>query len=338
MPPSSGSTVTALGEFALIERLRRLVPTTGEGVVLGIGDDAAVLRFGGEALATCDIQVEGVHFTWDLSAPPDVGWRALAVNLSDIAAMAGTPRYALISLALPPATLVATVDGIYTGLAEISSTHGVVIVGGNLSATSGPLVIDITLLGEADRVVGRAGARPGDDVWVTGTVGKAAAGLFVLRHPDLWAPRTQVLAAAYRRPVPRIAAGRALGHAAGVSAMIDTSDGTATDLVHLVEASAVGVRLDLDRLPVPDGLDAVAHAAGRDPAAWALSGGEDYELLFSAAPAFADAAGSLARTLDVPLTRIGEILPRDKGRWIADRDGRRWPLQATGWDHFRPQE
>ncbi len=335
MQPSAGSTVAALGEQALIERLRRLVPTTDPGVLLGIGDDAAVLRFAGQVLATCDIQVEGVHFLPDLCTPADVGWRALAVNLSDIAAMGGLPRFALISLALPPATSLTTVDGIYCGLGEGATTYGVTIAGGNLSGISGPLVIDVTLLGEAERVVRRAGARPGDGVWVTGTVGKAAAGLFVLRHPALQAPGIDALAQAYRRPLPRVAAGRALGKTAAVTAMIDTSDGTATDLLHLVEASGVGVRLELDRVPVHDGVDAVARVAGRDPASWILGGGEDYELLFTTAPAFDAGAADLARTIGVPLTRIGEVLPLAAGRWIVDSTGRRTPLESSGWDHFR---
>jgi thiamine-monophosphate kinase len=335
MQPSAGSTVAALGEQALIERLRRLVPTADPGILLGIGDDAAVLRFAGQVLATCDIQVEGVHFLPDLSLPADVGWRALAVNLSDIAAMGGLPRFALVSLALPPATALTTADALYSGLGDCATTYGVTIAGGNLSGISGPLVIDITLLGEADRVIRRTGARPGDGVWVTGAVGKASAGLFVLRHPGLKAPGTDALAHAYRRPLPRVAAGRALGKTAAVTAMIDTSDGTVTDLLHLVEASDVGVRLELDRVPVADGVDAVARAAGRDPTPWILGGGEDYELLFTAAPAFDSGAADLARTVGVRLTRIGEILPLGAGRWIVDSTGRQTPLASSGWDHFR---
>ncbi len=335
MQPSPGNTIAPLGELALIERLRRLVPTAGRGVTVGVGDDTAVLQFDGQVLATCDVQVEGVHFVLDLCRPADIGWRALAVNLSDIAAMGGTPRFGLVSLAMPPDTLLTTVDGIYTGIAELASTHGVVIVGGNLSGTSGPLVIDLTLLGDAGRVVRRAGARPGEGVWVTGTVGKAGAGLYVLRHPEVRAPGADTLVDAYRRPVPRVEAGRALANTAAVTAMIDTSDGTASDLLHLVEASGVGVRLDLGRVPLAEGLPALAHAAGRDPAAWALGGGEDYELLFAAGPAFDVGAPDFARTIGVPLTRIGEILPLDEGRWVVERGGRRVPLQASGWDHFR---
>ncbi len=338
MPPSSGRpevTVAEVGEFALIERLRRLVPVTGPGVVIGIGDDAAVVQVSGQVLATCDVQVEGVHFTRDLSMPPDIGWRALAVNLSDIAAMGGTPRYALVSLLLPPEIRVDVLDGVYTGLAEIASSHGVTVVGGNVSRTSGPLVIDVTLLGEARRVLTRAGARPGNGVWISGSVGKAAAGLFLLRHHEMRAPDADTLAAAYRRPVPRVAMGQALARMRTVTAMIDTSDGTARDLLHITDASGVGVRLDLDRLPLAPGMAAAARAAGRDPTAWALGGGEDYELLFTADQGFETSAAAVERAAGVPLTRIGEILRSEDGRWLARGDGSRTPLVPTGWDHFR---
>src|SRR5437879_3570937 len=160
MPRSPDSTVASIGEFGLIARLRRLVPTGGPGVVLGVGDDAAVLRFAGPVVATCDVQVEGVHFTWDLCGADDVGWRAIAVDLRDIDAVGGTPRFVLVSLVLPPDTGIATVEGIYTGIAAASSAHAVVVAGGNLSRTPGPLAIDVTALGDAGRVVARTGAAP----------------------------------------------------------------------------------------------------------------------------------------------------------------------------------
>lgn len=338
VPARPEPTVAAVGEFALIERLRRLVPATGPDVVRGIGDDTAVVRLSGQVLATCDVQVEGVHFTRDLCTPADIGWRALAVNLSDIAAMGGAPRYALISLLLPPEMPVSTLDGVYAGLAEIASAYDVIVVGGNVSRTSGPFAIDVALLGETRRVLGRAGARPGDGVWVTGSVGKAAAGLFLLRHPEVHVPHAGDLMAAYRRPVPRIEVGQALAGMEAVSAMIDTSDGTASDLLHLADASGVGARLDLDRLPLAAGIASAARAAGRDATAWALGGGEDYELLFTAAAAFETSTADLGRTLGVSVTRIGDILRPEDGRWIAGRGGSRVPLVPTGWDHFRDTE
>ena len=338
MPPSPSkpeATVAEIGEFPLIERLRRLVPAAGPGVIVGIGDDAAVVELSERALATCDVQVEGVHFTREMCTPADIGWRALAVNLSDIAAMGGIPRYALVSLLLPPEMPVGILEGVYAGMAEIASQHGVAVVGGNISRTSGPLAIDVTLLGDGLRILRRGGARPHDGVWVTGSVGKAAAGLFLLRHPEMKVPGAEALTGAYCRPVPRVGTGQALASAGTVTAMIDTSDGTASDLLHLVDASGVGVRLDLERLPVDRGVVAAARAAGRDPMAWALGGGEDYELLFTARPEFEASAASLTRTAGVPLTRIGEILRHEDGRWMTGRDGTRTRLVPAGWDHFR---
>ena len=334
MTRAHGESVASIGEFALIDRLRRLVPTGGPGVTVGLGDDAAVVTFAGPVVVTCDIQVEGVHFTWALSAPGDVGWRAVAVNLSDIAAMGGTPRFVLISLALPADTPVDTVEEMYRGIAEITASYAVVVAGGNLSGTPGPLVIDVAALGDAGRPLTRAGARPGHRVWVTGEAGKAAAGRFLAGRTGIRVPGMDALIAAYRRPTPRVEAGRRLGGVREVGAMIDTSDGTASDLLHVVEASGVGVRLDAARLPVPQGLVDAAHEAGCDPAAWMLAGGEDYELLFTADPGFDALAPGLAATLNLPLTSIGEILPKADGRWIVDRDGRRRPLAPQGWDHF----
>lgn len=326
-----------LGEFALIERLRSIVPGGGAGVILGIGDDTAVLQPGTLVLATCDVQVEGIHFTRDLCTPADVGWRALAVNVSDIAAMGGVPRYALVSLLIPASAGSAALEDLYGGMAELARLQGVAVVGGNVSATPGPLVVDVTVLGEAERPVLRRGAQPGDGVWITGHAGKAAAGRFLLEHPDTTVPARETLEAAYRRPVPRVAAGRALGALAGsglLTAMIDTSDGTASDLLHLADASQVGVRLDAARLPVPAGLPEAARAAGVAGDTWTLGGGEDYELLFTAGTAFDARADEVAAAAGVGITRVGDVLPEREGRWVTTAAGERRPLRAAGWDHL----
>ncbi len=334
MARARDNSVAAAGEFALIDRLRRIVPTAGPGLTLGIGDDAAVLSFAGPVVATCDIQVEGVHFTRALCEPADIGWRAIAVNLSDIAAMGGTPRFVLVSLALPGGTPVRAVEELYRGIAEISAAYALVVAGGNLSSTAGPMVIDVTALGDADGAVTRAGARPGDRVWISGEVGKSAAGRFLAEHRAAGIADRTALVSAFRRPTPRVEAGKALGRDPAVSAMIDTSDGTAGDLIHVADASRVGVRVDAARLPIPPGLAEAARAARADPLTWALEGGEDYELLFTASAEFDGTAAGHADRLRVPLTCIGEILPEAEGRWIIERDGRERPLLARGWDHF----
>jgi len=333
--PAAGQ--PALGEFALIERLRSIVPGGGAGVIVGIGDDTAVLQPGTLVLATCDVQVEGIHFTRDLCTPADVGWRALAVNVSDIAAMGGVPRYALVSLLIPASAGSAALEDLYGGMAELARLHGVAVVGGNVSATPGPLAVDITVLGEAEHAVLRRGAQPGDGVWITGCAGKAAAGRFLLEHRDVAVAARETLEMAYRRPVARVAAGRAFGNLARsglVTAMIDTSDGTASDLLHLAEASGVGVRLDAAHLPVPAGLAEAARAAGVAVDAWMLGGGEDYELLFTAAKAFDARANEAAAAAGVGITRIGDVLPEREGRWVATAAGEQRPLRAAGWDHL----
>ena len=329
-----------LGEFELIERLRSMVPGGGAGVVLGIGDDTAILRAGTTVLATCDVQVEGVHFTRETCAPADVGWRALAVNLSDVAAMGGVPRHALVSLLIPPSAGSAAIEELYVGMAELARLHGVAVVGGNVSSTAGPLAVDVTVLGETEHPVRRRGARPGDGVWITGSAGKAAAGRFLLEHPGVVAPDRGVLEAAYRRPVPRVAAGQALGALATsglVTAMVDTSDGTASDLLHLADASEVGVRLEAAAVPMPRGLADAARAAGLSPDAWTLGGGEDYELLFTAAKEFEGRAAEVAAATGVELTRIGEVLPERAGRSLVTAAGSVAPLLPAGWDHLAPR-
>jgi thiamine-monophosphate kinase len=340
-PASVGSAWTrpgpALGEFELIERLRSIAPGDAPGVVRGIGDDAAVLRLAGLVLATCDAQVEGVHWTRDLCSPADVGWRALAVNLSDIAAMGGVPRYALVSLLIPPSVGSAALEDLYAGMAQLARLHGVAIVGGNVSATRGPLAVDLTLLGDAEHPVLRSAARPGEGIWITGSTGKGAAGRFLLAHTAAAVPARDALIAAYCRPAPRVAAGRALGALAGsgfVTAMIDTSDGTARDVLHLADASRVGVRLDSARLPMLPGLAEAAGAAGVAVEAWTLGGGEDYELLFTAPARFEARLDEFRAAAGVPVTKIGDVLEERDGRWVVTREGERRPLVPAGWDHF----
>jgi thiamine-monophosphate kinase len=335
MPPSRvDRPPRRVGEFDLIERLRRLVPTAGPGVRTGIGDDAAVVSLPRRTLVTCDVQVEGVHFRRGMSAPGDVGWRALAVNVSDIASMGGAPRYALVSVLLPPGVSLRDVEAMYRGIGQAARAHGVIVVGGNISRTSGPLALDVTLLGEAGRVLTRGGARPGDGVWVTGTLGNAAAGLFLARRPRVRVRGARALLRAYRRPSPRVRAGRALAARSAVTAAIDISDGTAQDLAHVLDASGVGAVVHLERVPVAPAVVAAAQAAHLDPYVWALGGGEDYELLFTARPGFETSARAVARVAGVAVTRIGEIVPRRAGRWIAGPAGRRTPLRPAGWDHL----
>ena len=269
------------GEFELIASLAgRLDPADG----LGIGDDAAAWMVGAGALlvATTDMLVEGVHFRLDWTSPRDLGWKALAVNLSDLAAMGATPGRALVSVALLPGQT-AIVEEMYDGLSELGRLTDTRVVGGDTVRSSGPLVVNVALLGEADpgRLLRRDGAAPGDLLAVTGAVGASAAGLALLLEADperLARPEATQLLAAHHRPNPRLAAGRTLA-SMGLRCAIDISDGVASEAWHVARSSGVEIALDTDRLPLHPG--AVALFGREKARQLAVAGGEDYELLLA---------------------------------------------------------
>lgn len=322
-------------EFRLIERLQARTARTRDDVRLGIGDDAALLAVpaGQELAVAIDTLVEGVHFPRG-TAPADIGWKALAVNLSDLAAMGATPAWALLALTLPEQPVEAQqalVDGLAEGFAELARTHGVALVGGD--TTRGPLVLSVAMHGfvPAGQALRRDGARVGDLVFVTGTLGDAAAGLQRLAPAaDADEERRRVrLRARLNRPEPRVAAGLALRGRA--SACIDVSDGLLADLGHLCTSSAVGAELDAAMLPLSSALlGSCDETAARD---FALAGGDDYELCFTVPPALAgDVQADLAR-LGCGATRIGRIV-ESAGVRVRGADGQWLTPSRTGWDHF----
>jgi thiamine-monophosphate kinase len=328
-----------LTERSLIQAVRRWAGG-GEGVRLGIGDDCALLEpvAGALLVATTDLLVEDVHFRRRYAEPADIGWKSMAVNLSDIAAMGGRPRWALVALACPAPTTLDEIEAFYEGALALGGEHGVALVGGDTSASPGGWFVNVTVLGEvASRPLLRSGARPGDAIAVTGTLGRAAAGLAVLDRPKApagTAPEALAdVTAAHLRPRPRVAEGRWLGAADGVTALIDLSDGLATDLGHVVEESGVGARVEMNRLPLAASTRAVARALGDDPLAWATGGGEDYELLLTCPlPAFERLRQGLEQATGTALTPIGEIVA-EPGVAFVDARGR--PRAAvTGWEHF----
>lgn len=340
--PAAGSrarTVGELGERALIERVRdRLGPPPPE-VLIGVGDDTAAIAWpGGTLLLTTDTQLEDVHFRRATATLRDVGAKALAVNLSDIAAMGGEPRYAVLALALPPSSTVAELDDLYAGLGEMAARYGVALVGGDTCAAPDRLVLNITLVGRVEGApVRRNGARPGDAILVTGTLGASAAGLAALEHGPLPVPPEVAarLHGAHRRPTPRIAEGRLVGASGAATAMIDLSDGLATDLGHIAAESGVGAEVRLAALPVDAAAIQVAAKLGVDPLTWAVSGGEDYELLFTARAA--DAAALARRVTAETGTRvslIGEVRPARDGVRFVDASGKPVAMRP-GFEHFR---
>jgi thiamine-monophosphate kinase len=324
-PPVDG--LSEIGEFGLIDRLTAELEL-GPGVVVGVGDDAAVLEptAGHRLVVTTDVLVEGLDFTAGLSEPEDWGWKAVVANLSDLAAMAAEARWLVLALTVPEATPVATLERVYAGVVEACRTFAVALVGGDVSA--GPaLSLAVTALGEAERPIPRSGARPGDRLCVSGPLGAAAAGLALLRSGDPAARdllgRFPGLAAAQRRPRPALAMGLALARA-GATAMIDVSDGLAGDALHLAEASGVGLEVHDAAVPVAPGVAEAATLLDRDPLELALGGGEDFVL-----------AAALPRTAD-----LGGVL--DCGRFTGDPStrvrltrGGPAPLAGLAWDHFR---
>ena len=311
------------GEFDLIARIRARVATRAD-VVLGIGDDAALLAPppGRQLVVTADTLNEGVHFPRGTS-PADVGWKALAVNLSDLASMGAEPAWCTLSLSLPQSDP-AWIEGFLDGFLDLAGQHGIALVGGD--TTRGPLSIAVTAMGlvEPGRALRRDGARVGDEVWVTGTLGDAAGGLALLDREPVPALRARL-----DRPTPRVAAGRAL---AGIAtACVDVSDGLLADLGHVCARSHVAAHLDVDALPASAALREAFGEADR--IALQASGGDDYELCFTAqADAGAD-IGAVSAQLGLRFTRIGRIVAGE-GVHPVDAKSQPWSSPRRGYDHF----
>ena len=314
------------GEFDLIARIRARVATRAD-VVLGIGDDAALLAPppGRQLVVTADTLNDGVHFPRGTS-PADVGWKALAVNLSDLASMGAEPAWCTLSLSLPQSDP-AWIEGFLDGFLDLAGQHDIALVGGD--TTRGPLSIAVTAMGlvEPGRALRRDGARVGDEVWVTGTLGDAAGGLALLDREPVSALRARL-----DRPTPRVAAGRAL---AGIAtACVDVSDGLLADLGHVCARSHVAARIDVDALPASAALMEVIGEADR--IALQASGGDDYELCFTA-PADAGAdIDAVSAQLGLRFTRIGRIVAGE-GVHPVDAKSQPWSSPRRGYDHFAEQ-
>jgi len=319
--------VSQLGEFGLIERLTRIVGARrSPDLVVGPGDDAAVWRVGSEfLLATTDAMVEGVHFLPEWTRWEDVGWKALSTNVSDIAAMGGTPLFALVTLALPPETPAETMDALYRGLGESAREYGVVIAGGDV-VRAPQVSVTVALMGRAPQrddeplLLRRSTAQPGDIIAVTGTVGDSAAGLRLLRSGTA---ADDPIVQRHTRPVARIEAGRAAVDS-GVRCGIDVSDGLLQDVGHVCDKSSVSAVLRAADLPLSDGLRA---AYPDDALELACTGGEDYELLL------VGPAAAVSRVPDV--TEIGDIVKGSTRTTLLDGEGSEIKFAHTGWDAFR---
>ena len=325
-------------EFDLIARIRarvqQLAGTQREDVVLGIGDDAALLQVpaGQQLVVSTDTLNVGVHFP-EYTAPADIGWKALAVNLSDLAAMGATPAWCTLSLSMPQADA-AFVDGFLDGFLALAEQHDVALVGGD--TTRGPLSMCVTVHGfvDAGTALLRGAARSGDDIWVSGTLGDAAAALvqWKAKRDQVHFPQKNepdpFLRARLDRPTPRVALGRVLRGIA--HACIDVSDGLLADLGHVCEASGIGAQIDMDALPATDALRASFEPTIRH--GLQATGGDDYELCFTASPETRDAIEAASRAADTAVTRIGVMVaaPGVTARVAAGA----WSAPAAGWIHF----
>jgi thiamine-monophosphate kinase len=356
--------VADVSERDLIARIQRYLPPKPDWLLVGIGDDAAIVepeRNRVEVL-TVDAIVEGIHFDRRFVPADAIGHRALAVNLSDLAAMGAAPRLALLSMALPAELPLDDFEAIAAGFAALAGTHRLHVAGGNLTRSPGPLMIDVTLVGTVKRRQGltRAGAKPGDHLYVSGTIGSAAVGLRSLReaataaHPldpkstdDLrlkltsddgrLTPDNWRLVTAYLRPEPRVRLGLLLSRNRAASACVDLSDGLADGVQRIAEASGVGVTIDAAALPIEPAARAYFAAQGRDPVDESIAAGDDYELLFAVRPSARRRLTAATRHGGVPLTRIGRctaeraVVITRAGADIASPE----TALPAGYTHFR---
>jgi thiamine-monophosphate kinase len=323
-------------EFGLIGRIRKWMATSDPAIIMGMGDDVAVIGMGGKVLlVTTDILIEDVHFKRAWIDPYHLGKKALAVNLSDIAAMGGIPKYFLISLGLPKDLPLSFVTSFYRGLKDGARRFRMDLIGGDTSV-SRKIIINICVLGEGRKgdLLFRNGARVGDDLFVSGTLGDAALGLKVLQEKGSKGGSKRLIEK-HLSPSPRVELGQAIARNHWATSMIDVSDGLLIDLTHLLEESKVGARISEDRIPLSWPYKKCIHSFSRDPRQLALSGGEDYELLFTAPPKMRKRISNLARLLEIPITHIGDVLPQKEGLRVIRADGKEYSPSRLGFEHFK---
>jgi thiamine-monophosphate kinase len=321
--------LASIGEFGLIAKIAELANCKAPDVLLGIGDDCALVRVADNITwaITTDAMVEGRHFRRDWLTPHQIGARAMTAALSDIAAMGASPRFAFASLAIPPGWEASDAIALARGLAEQAARFGACLLGGDTIAAHEHAFIDITLIGQCGRDVWRRdGARPGDAVCVTGDLGGTAAAIAAcnagIAEPLTWQY--------YASPIPRVEAVPPLMAVGAITAALDISDGLIQDAGHLCERSGVGIVLRADKLPISGETQETAQALQADAVQWALSSGEEFELLFTAP---ADMVDALIAAANMPLTVIGEVV-EGSGVDVVDASGRNVLVESVGWDHF----
>lgn len=336
-------------EFGLISYLTRRHPTPlplAKRIEVGNGDDAAVVagRSGYNWIVCCDTMVEDVHFKRQTMLPHDIGHKALASNISDVAAMGGIPLFYLVSLGLPRTWNEEEVAGIYDGMAELASQHNMALIGGDTVAVPGPLTLTVTVLGEVEHglALRRSSARPGDSIFVTGTVGDSAGGLHILLQerwgvaniPDEWS----ALAACHRQPEPHVQAGRILAESGQRIALNDISDGLASEAWEIAEASGVQIVLNEAEIPLSDELIRYAKTSGKDALEWAFYGGEDYRLVGSIAGEHKEEISRAFAAENLSLYWIGRVEAGKAGVLLKRSNGEVTLLPKKGYNHFSEEK
>lgn len=325
--------LSEIGEFGLIKKLRKRCTYIPPEILTGIGDDAAAIKIGNKKiLVTTDMLIEKIHFDLSFTSFYQLGYKFLAVNISDIFAMGGKPEYFFVSLGIPGNYRSEHIDELYSGISKIARKFGIAIAGGDTCMSKSGFVLSGTLIGSADKIMTRSGAQEGDGIFVTGTLGDSAAGLMLLKkqkikgtghmgdNSKLRTPNSRdglFLMRKHLMPEPA-----PLKRTSGVTSMIDISDGLLIDLGHICDESKVGAAIYRDKIPISGALAGFAKISGMDPVTVALKGGEDYALLFTA---------PLAITTDA--FQIGEIIK--KGRFIIDEKGRKTRFRPEGYEHFK---
>ncbi len=342
--------ISDIGEFGLIERIKQRIEkayvskSALASLVVGIGDDAAVIRSdaGKMLVATTDMLVEGVHFDLKTSSPYDVGWKAMAVNLSDIAAMGALPRYGLVVLGLPVDTPVETVDNLIKGALDLAKKFKVFFIGGDIVTSPKNLVVNLTAWGviSKDKILKRSGARVGDRIMVTGTLGDSTAGLAILKRRKKIGNRWEkYLVKRHQRPFPRVRESGIIAARKWANSMIDSSDGLALSLKFICGASRVGAKVWLNKIPVSSALRRMSLTGGKPSSYFGLYGAEDYELVFTVPKGKEKKViKAISGELGTNVTIIGEIVPHKRGISLIDNQERISNLELKGYEHFKPSK
>ena len=332
-----------IGEFGFIKKISRGCLIRSDNIIKAIGDDAAAFVTEPEQLTliTTDLLVERIHFLREAISGFDLGYKSLAVNLSDIAAMGGTAKEAFISIAIPDDCQLNYLEAIYEGIKDLAVKYDVNVLGGDTTRSKADLIINITLQGIVPReeLLCRDAARPGDVIFSTGFLGDSKAGLhLILNAIEADTATLKALLRAHRVPEPHLREGRFLARQPGIHAAIDTSDGLSSDLAHIAEESRVGARLYADKIPISENLKDFGIRFDFDPLAYALSGGEDYTLLGTISPERADEiSNAFKKEFKRPLFAIGEITAKKQIELVYPH-GEAKTLTLTGWDHFKAKE